>query len=165
MTQSTNTPRSTDASATGDDVAKQVADRLDVADVLSRYAQGWDTRDFELVKSCFTPDARIRYGTLPPFPGGFPEFFELERSTILRLKSTQHLIGNLHVTVAGDIAKCTSYVQASHYDDEGRQVWTTGGRYDDSLIRTPEGWRIADRTFTRQWIVDPDGCSRQFLAN
>jgi ketosteroid isomerase-like protein len=165
MLHNTNTSRDTDAVAIAEDMAKEVADRLDVAEVLSRYAQGWDTRDFELVKRCFTPDARIRYGTLPPFPGGFPEFFELERSTILQLKSTQHLIGNLHVTVDGDTAQCTSYVQASHYDDEGRQVWTTGGRYDDVLIRTPGGWRIADRTFTRQWIVDPDGRSHQFLAN
>lgn len=150
--------------ATGE-VLREVVDRLDVAQVLSRYAQGWDTKDYDLVKSCFTPDASIRYGTLPPFPGGFPEFFELEAATISQIKATQHLIGNLHVTVDGDTAYCTSYVQASHYDDEGRQIWTTGGRYDDIMIRTPEGWRIRDRSFSRQWIEDPDRRSRKFLAN
>lgn len=143
---------------------RHVRDRIDVAEVLSRYSYGWDTRDFELVRSCFTPDAAVEYSSLPDFASGFPEFFELERATILQLAATQHLISNLLVRVDGDTATCSSYVQATHYDDAGH-TWTTGGRYDDELVRAADGWRISRRRFTRQWIHDPDGLSQRFLAN
>lgn len=154
----------TENETTTDPTLQEVRDRLDVAEVLSRYAQGWDSRDFELVKACFLPDATIRYESLPPLPGGFAEFFEMERNTILRLDRTQHLIGNVHVTVDGDTAACVSYVQATHFSAEG-ETWTTGGRYDDHMLRTGTGWRIADRLFTRQWRYDPTGFSLRFLAN
>lgn len=140
------------------------ADRLDVAEVLSRYTYGWDTRDYDLVKSCFLPDAQISYSSLPPFPGGFAEFFELESRPVRELAATQHFIGNLLVTVDGDTAHCTSYVQATHYSHQG-ETWTTGGRYDDDMVRTPDGWKIARRQFQRQWIRDPDGLSKKYLAN
>ena len=101
---------------------------------------------------------------MPDFPGGFPEFFELERNTILQLESTQHFVGNLTVQVDGDTASMSSYVQATHYHADGR-TWTTGGRYDDELVRAADGWRICRRHFTRQYLRDEEGLSRQFLAN
>jgi hypothetical protein len=140
------------------------ADRLDVAEVLSRYTYGWDTRDYELVRSCFLPDAEIAYSSLPPLPGGFPAFMELEVATNKQMASTQHFIGNLLVTVDGDTAHCTSYVQATHYVAEGH-AWTTGGRYDDDMVRTPSGWKIAKRTFERQWINETGDRARKFLSN
>jgi ketosteroid isomerase-like protein len=151
------------ARPSNDDIAS-IADRLDIAEVLSRYSYGWDTRDFEMVRSCFTPDAEISYSSLPPFPGGFSEFFELECQNVLKLDATQHLIANLMVKVAGDTATCTSYVQATHYVDGG-EAWVTGGRYDDELRRTDDGWRICKRTFTRQWKRDNSGLSERYLTN
>ncbi|MGH3493254.1 MAG: nuclear transport factor 2 family protein [Sciscionella sp.] len=139
-------------------------DRLDVAEVLSRYTYGWDTKDYALVRSCFTADAEITYSSLPPFPGGFAAFFELERATREQMASTQHFIGNLLVTVDGDTAHCTSYVQATHYVQEGH-AWTTGGRYDDALVRTETGWKIAKRNFSRQWINETGDRARKFLSN
>lgn len=147
-----------------DSLVRQTADRLNVAEVLSRYTYGWDTRDFDLVEACFTPDAVISYSSLPEFPGGFPEFFTLERNTILKLQATQHFVGNVTVTVRGDEASMSSYVQATHYHADGR-AWTTGGRYDDELVRAGDGWRIRKRHFTRQYIRDDDGLSKEFLAN
>ena len=143
---------------------RELLDRLDVAQVLSRYSYGWDTRDFDLVAACFLPDAVIRYSSLPDFPGGFADFFSLECKNIVQLASTQHLISNLHIAVDGDRAECSSYIQATHYAENGDN-WTTGGRYDDVMVRTESGWRISERTFTRQWIRDEQGLSRRFLAN
>ena len=83
--------------------------------------------------------------------------------TLERLSGTQHLLGNLHVTVEGDRAASTCYVQATHVGDGGRS-WVTGGRYDDLLVRTDTGWRIAERTFRRQWRWDPDGYGAEVQA-
>ena len=154
--------------ATGGDptnqlLAREVADRLDVAEVLSRYAQGLDTRDFELVRACFTADAVIEYSSLPAFPGGFPAFLEHTRSTVLQLASTQHLIGNHIITVDGDSATCSSSVLASQYA-ANNDNWTTAGRYDDVLARTPDGWRITHRRFTSHWTSDPQGLRERVLS-
>ena len=150
MSQDTGTNRTTEV------LAREVADRFDVAEVLSRYAQGLDTRDFELVRACFTGDAVIAYSSLPAFPGGFPAFLEHTRATVLQLASTQHLIGNHIITVDGDSAPCNSSVLASRYA-ASNDNWTTAGRYDDVLARTPDGWRIPRRRFTSHWTSDPQG--------
>ena len=157
MSQDTGTDRTTEVHA------REVADRLDVAEVLSRYAQGLDTRDFELVRACFTADAVIEYSSLPEFPGGFPAFFANIRATVLQLASTQHLIGNHVITVDGDSATCSSSVLASQYAAHN-DSWTTAGRYDDALARTPAGWRITRRRFTSHWTSDPQGLRERVMA-
>ena len=51
-------------------VLAEVTDRLDIAEVLSRYAQGWDTRDFDRVVACFTPGPAIGFAEPVTSSGG-----------------------------------------------------------------------------------------------
>ncbi|MDQ3145604.1 MAG: nuclear transport factor 2 family protein, partial [Actinomycetota bacterium] len=37
----------------------ELADRLEIDDLLTRYAVAIDTKDWGLLATCFTPDARI----------------------------------------------------------------------------------------------------------
>jgi hypothetical protein len=143
--------------------ASQVSDALAIQQLLSRYTYACDTKDWALLDTCFQPDARIQYESLPPFPDGYAGLRVSTVRTLGLLRSTQHLLGNLHVTVNGDRATATSYVQATHVADDGG-TWVTGGRYDDELVRTVAGWRIAARTFRRQWRRDPDGVAAQVMA-
>jgi 3-phenylpropionate/cinnamic acid dioxygenase small subunit len=143
--------------------ARQVSDPLAIQQLLSRYTYACDTRDWDLLDACFLPDARIQYESLPPFPDGYAGLRGSTVRTLTLLRSTQHLLGNLHVTVDGDRATAASYVQATHVADDGRS-WVTGGRYDDELVRTADGWRIAARTFRRQWRSDPDGVAARVMA-
>lgn len=150
-------------STTAHDAAVDVhvlQDRLDIAANLSRYTYGCDTKDYDLLAAAFLPDAAIDYSSLPPFEAGFPEFLESCKQTLSALKSTQHFVGNIDVVVDGDRAHCTSYVQATHVADDGR-MFVGAGRYDDDLVRTPGGWKIAARVFRRQWGRDPDGLARE----
>jgi ketosteroid isomerase-like protein len=139
--------------------ARELQDRLDIAANLSRYTYGCDTRDFDLLASAFLPDAPIDYDSMPPHVKAFPQFSEFCRSVLNQLASTQHFVGNLDVTVDGDKAHCTSYVQATHVGHDGR-MFVGAGRYDDDLVRTPDGWKIAARVFRRQWGRDPDGLAK-----
>ena len=131
-----------------------VADRLDVQEVLMRYTYAIDARDYDAVRSCFVPSAKIDYETLPAFPRGPEDFVETVRHVLDQLASTQHLVANMCVTVDQDRAHCTSYVQASHVTTDGK-LFVGAGRYDDDLERTPDGWKIAARTHRRQWSTDP----------
>ena len=37
------------------------------------------------------------------------------------------------------------------------RTYIMAGRYEDHLVRTPDGWRIADRTLTIDWTEgNPD---------
>lgn len=139
--------------------ARVLADKLEIQGNLSRYVFGYDTRDYEMVRSVFTEDATIDYDSLPPFENGFPDFLAMSKGILEQLASTQHLIGSVYVEVDGDEATCTSYVQATHVHDDGR-MFVGAGRYDDDLVRTENGWRIAARRFRRQWGRDDDGLGR-----
>ncbi|TNC20602.1 nuclear transport factor 2 family protein [Amycolatopsis alkalitolerans] len=139
--------------------AQVLTDKLAIQENLSRYVFGFDTRDYDMVRSVFLPDATIDYDSLPPFERGFPEFLEMSIGILEQLASTQHFIGSVHVAVAGDTAHCTSYVQATHVAGDGR-MFVGAGRYDDDLVRTADGWRIAARVFRRQWGRDDDGLGR-----
>jgi hypothetical protein len=149
-------------STTAHDAAVDVQalqDRLDISSNLSRYTYGCDTRDYDLLASAFLPGAAINYSSLPPYHMEFPAFLASCQRTLESLKSTQHFVGNIDVAVDGDQAHCTSYVQATHVAEDGR-MFVGAGRYDDDLVRTPDGWKIAKRDFVRQWGRDPDGLAK-----
>lgn len=142
-----------------DQTVSELADKLAIQYNLSRYTYGCDTRDFDLLASAFLPDAAIFYDSMPPEVKAFPQFFEFCQGVLNQLASTQHFVGNIEVTVEGDKAHCTSYVQATHVGHDGR-MFVGAGRYDDDLVRTPDGWKIAARQFRRQWGRDEDGLAK-----
>ena len=58
---------------------------------------------------------------------------------------TLHVITTLRVEIAGDIATARSYWQ--YYSDTASGPTLRGiGQYRDIIRRTPEGWKVAQRT-------------------
>jgi 3-phenylpropionate/cinnamic acid dioxygenase small subunit len=127
-----------------------VVDRLAVSDVLIRYATAQDSRDWELLASCFTDDARLDYDTSGVF--GRDEFVEHCRVGLARMKATQHLVTNHVIALDGDHAHSTSYVVAQHVR-ENDVTFTLGGTYHDDLVRSGYEWRIASRRFVTSWTA------------
>jgi len=125
-----------------------VNDRSAISELLVRYATAQDARDWELLASCFTDDARLDYDTSGVFDR--PQFIEHCRVGLAPMKATLHYVTNHVVDVDGDHARSTSYVLAQHVraDDV---TFTLGGSYHDELVRTPDGWRIAARRFVTAW--------------
>ena len=133
-------------------------DRDEITDVLIRYATALDTRDWHLFDSCFTEDAIADYGTL----GGRNQGREAIRNAVAILAGfdrTQHLIGNISITVDADEAQAVCYLHAQHVIDGGDSVelLTIGGIYRDRIIRTPIGWRIAQRKLEPVWQSGDSG--------
>jgi hypothetical protein len=66
---------------------------------------------------------------------------------------TFHFIGNFACTVDGDRATGRPYCIAYPLRDDGRgpQVVTMPVRYDDTYLRTSDGWRFEQRICTVQW--------------
>lgn len=136
------------------DRLQELVDRADIGDVLARYSTALDAKDWGLLAQVFTTGAECDYGSLGS-PRGVEEITDLVRSAIGDLDATQHLLGNLRVTVDGDTATADCYLVAQHVRAAapGGDHYLLGGRYNDRLLRTPEGWRITSRTLHRMWAT------------
>jgi 3-phenylpropionate/cinnamic acid dioxygenase small subunit len=131
---------------------RDILDRDAVTSVCVRYATALDTRDWELLRSCFTPDAKGDYGGIGALDG-YEDFERVCRRALEPLAASQHLLGNFAVRVAGDEASATCYFQAQHVKPgtAGGDTYIVAGTYSDRHVRTADGWRIAHRTLTVTW--------------
>jgi 3-phenylpropionate/cinnamic acid dioxygenase small subunit len=122
-------------------------DRQDIADVLVRYATGIDLRDWPLFRTVFTDDCELDYGEIGSWKGidAVADFMEKVHASA---GHTLHRLTNQVIAVDGDTAVARTYVDALiMVGDEGAGV-NGIGFYDDEIVRTPDGWRIARRRFT-----------------
>jgi len=131
--------------------------KLDIADVLYAYGYALDNRDWDRLRSCFVPDVVGHYGGDPL--QGYEAIEEVCRNTLEPLSVSQHLIGNVTATVSGDAATATCYLHAQHVRPgaDGGDQFIFAGRYLDKLVRTPDGWRIAERTLEAMWTSGNPG--------
>lgn len=131
-------------------------DRMEISDVIYRYASSIDMRDWDSYRSCFTEEIEVE---VPFFRGGSPtvlpadEWVEAVRRGLSGLQATQHISTNHQITVRGDEATCISYMYVTHYlpSQRGEDFWIIGGYYTTRLVRTPLGWRIRGFRQTVTW--------------
>lgn len=128
---------------------EQMVDRLEIDDLLTRYATGVDRKDWDLWQSCFTPDAVIDYTAFGGIRGGVLEVRAWLEKTMQMFSMSQHMILNTEIEFDGD----TATSRAGFYnpmalpqgDGEKRLLFFEGGYYLDRLVRTEEGWKIRER--------------------
>ena len=121
--------------------------RQDVADVLVRYATGIDRRDWALFRTCFTDDCEADYGEIGVWHG-VDEITEWMRVVHDACGHTLHRITNIVVSPGEDGVVARSYVEALVLGPDTGAGVRADGFYDDELVETTDGWRIARRTFT-----------------
>jgi SnoaL-like domain len=134
-----------------DPVLQRVADELAISRIMVNYARGVDRRDFDLVRSCFLPEAVIQ-GT--SFGGPRDEYLEILLSGVMRYPKTMHFIGNQHREVDGDNGRTETYLIAHHFADEQGEIESLimGVRYHDQVRRTEDGtWGIVRRDVDCDW--------------
>lgn len=126
---------------------QEIADRIEIDDLLTRYATALDAKDWQLFSTCFTSDAFIDYSAAGGPKGPLPEVLQWLANVMARFPMTQHLVTNRAVQLAGDTATCRSYLfnPMGLPDDGNLMVFFDGGCYRDRLVRTADGWRIAER--------------------
>lgn len=126
----------------------EVADRIEIDDLLTRYATAVDTKDWELYENCFTPDAYIDYTASGGIKGTLTEVRQWLSEVMPVFAVTQHLVTNRNVTLTGDTATSRAYFFNPLGLPDGKggmTVYFDGGYYNDVLVRTDEGWRISRR--------------------
>ncbi len=124
-----------------------------IKDLQIRYCRGCDRMDFELLRSCFHPDATTNYGY---FGGSVDEFIAGAQAGLPNYVGTTHNTGNQIVEVDGDVAWAEHYTVATHRvaaDEIGpERDFITSVRYIDRLECRDGDWRIARRELILDWF-------------
>lgn len=122
-------------------------DRQDIADVLLRYATGIDRRDWPLFRTAFTDDCELDYGEIGAWKG-VDAVTEFMQQTHAMAGDTLHRLTNQVISLDGDRAEARTYVDALIMLGNNSSGVNGIGYYDDQIVRTDAGWRIARRRFT-----------------
>ena len=123
-------------------------DRQDIADLLVRYATGIDRRDWALFRTVFTSDCELDYGEIGAWKGvdAVTEFMEQVHALA---GHTMHRLSNQAITVDGDKAAARTYIDGLIMFGDNESGVNAIGFYDDEIVRTEDGWRIARRRYTQ----------------
>lgn len=139
--------------------ALRLEDRAAIQDLMARYAQGVDRRDWELVRSTFHPDAHDDHGE---YKGGVDGFISWVTKRHEKVAQSMHFLGNCAIEFLGpDVALVeTYYIARQTYGADATaartmvagaggdgpmeaEIW---GRYVDVAERRNGEWRTAQRT-------------------
>jgi len=136
---------------TSDELTQRLADRLAVTDVVIRYFELVDAKDWDRMHEVFTEDTTARWT---------PDRLVEGRDAVVG--ASRHMVGSDEVVtyhhvaamapvVDGDTAEVTARVRAMHYGVGPRagKFYESLGVQPTRLVRTPQGWRIQHH----DWLI------------
>ena len=103
-------------------------DREKIRDCIAAVARGEDRRDAELIRASYWPHATCDYGI---FTGSFPDYLDWVLPGSPAIVVTQHILGQILITLSGHIARSETHVIGYHRVDvgDGNIDTAIGGRY------------------------------------
>jgi ketosteroid isomerase-like protein len=140
------------ATTTSTDAAiRAIQDRIEITDVLYRYASTIDKFDHEGLRATLADDITAQYGNAEAVTGG-DEVAAWIGEAIRTVIWQHHLLSVYHVDVDGDRATALVY-HTSHqvFEDDPRSAKLLVGRYHNELRREPDGWKISRLVLELLW--------------
>jgi hypothetical protein len=134
----------------------EISDRLEIQDLVVAYSHAIDTRDWDALDDVFTADAVIDYTEMGGTRGGLAETKAFLAEALAGFSAFQHLVANCLLELDGDTAhgRTTCHNPMLLRDAEGREtVLLAGLWYRDTFVRTPAGWRIAERYEVKGYLT------------
>jgi hypothetical protein len=132
-----------------------VQDGFDVINVISRYFQFCDAKDFDEMRSLWTDVVTVDYGGVFPLEG------QVDADALKRTMSdvigpiplTQHMVTTPVADVEGDTATVRFHLEALHHHpglgtQERSTDWTLYARNVIALRRMPDGWKVSSERLT-----------------
>ena len=128
----------------------EVEDRLALRELVDRYAQIPDDRNYALVDDLFSEDATL---VGPGFELAGRELIRQGMQAIEQYSATLHSMHGQVVEIDGDEASGDTWCIANHiHEKDGRPHKLDWGiRYKDRYRRDAAGWRIAHRELVLVW--------------
>jgi ketosteroid isomerase-like protein len=134
-----------------DEALRAIQDRIDITDVLYRYASTIDRFDLEGLRGTLADDLLAQYGNAEPVRGGEAVAAWIAEA-IAPVVWQHHLLSVYHVEVDRDHAKALVY-HTSHqvFESEPESAKLLVGRYRNELRREADGWKISRLVLELLW--------------
>lgn len=122
------------------------ADYEEIRGLYAKYSYGFDTGDAKLVASVYTSDAQFIVGG--KVAGASREKIAgMVRPLAVGKAQMKHMPSNIAIEPSADGASGMAYVALVNFEAGKPPVVTGGGVYNDTLIKTAEGWRFKKRDY------------------
>lgn len=141
------------------------ADEKAIVDVAIRYCYALDTRQWAELNQVFLPDATAELAETHHV--GLDDIVSRCSSALNPLDGSQHIVSNHQVVLNGNEATHRCYLHAQHVraSADGGSNFVVGGRYEDDLVRTTDGWRIKHRRLVVMWTEGNNKVVRRGLGS
>lgn len=133
---------------------QDMSDRLEIQDLFARYSFAIDDRDWDALDHVFTPDAQIDYTETGGAKGDLAGIKAWLPKALERFPAFQHMVATTQLTLEGDRATSRTILFNPMVMPDANGVPRTffiGLWYRDVLVRTQQGWRIAERYEQSSW--------------
>ncbi|MEV0148234.1 MULTISPECIES: nuclear transport factor 2 family protein [unclassified Nonomuraea] len=127
-----------------------IADRIEIADLFSRFARLLDEKRWEDAGTVFADDVVVhspRGGELR----GIDKVAGFLRQSEVEGQQSQHTTTDLLVDLDGDQAAASACSLVYYYRDGQAPHFTGGLRLAATVVRTPAGWRIREQRIMPAW--------------
>ncbi|MFI7447457.1 nuclear transport factor 2 family protein [Nonomuraea sp. NPDC049714] len=130
---------------------KALIDRADLIELLGRYADIADLKEFtKLPGLVFTDPLTLDFESvagIPPTTMPLGDYLEILRTAFAPYAATHHAITGHVIDIDGDSATIHAHVRAEHWlpaepAGGGPGRWLVVGFYDNEAVRTADGWRL-----------------------
>jgi hypothetical protein len=124
-------------------------------DSFHRYAEGLDTRNWAMVRSCFADRVFIDYGEIsaptgaPDVPRDADAWLGIVQGVIHAFDKTRHAMSNARFSITPECVNCRVYVSADHvvYSNPMRitgpqDIVTVVGEYSNDYALVGNEWKI-----------------------
>jgi hypothetical protein len=119
-------------------------DYTEIHELYARYAYAYDTGNKDMYGGVFTPDGVFMIGT-DRVLNGPKEIATLINGPLRERPKIFHFTTNVLIEPSPDGAKGSCYVILM--DLQKNPAVTGGGVYEDTLVRTKDGWRFKKRVY------------------
>ena len=130
---------------------QQLSDRVEIQDLLVRYTRAIDGKDWNLLDTCFTPDAHLDYKSSGGVAGHYPEVRAWLAKALALFPVTVHAISNSHIELDGDRATGRCYLDLRATRDGVSMMGS--GYYEDVYVRTADGWKFRSRKLNMRFFA------------
>jgi ketosteroid isomerase-like protein len=148
----------------GDNIAKKetaMRDEFAIQQTISRYSDAASRLDWEQLLATFTSDAVWEAPGVGAKCVGRAAIRQTMAPLVAPLAYLVQMNAPAIITINGDKAAARSAIRESGKYADRDVALEVLGYYDDDLVRTPEGWRFARRTFialaSRSFALLPAG--------
>lgn len=128
------------------------SDYIEINHLYAKYAHYVDGSDPRLLSEVFTDDGEFIVGEQAR--RGSQQLKAMVSGPAKERPLAKHFTTNIIVTPSPDGARGTAYLLFANLQATPPAV-TSGGIYDDVIVKTPGGWRFKRRVYTRQVVAPP----------